>query len=76
MTDPGLPAEAAAAAIEATVTKQAHLQKLAWLLHDEPGLLTGDGAKAPFPVVLRLIEALCEAGATRIRRPACPGAGA
>ncbi len=72
MTDPGLPAEAAAAAIEATVTKQAHLQKLAWLLHDKPGLLTGDGAKAPFPVVLRLIDALCEAGATRIRRPACP----
>ena len=72
MTDPGLPAEAAASAIEATVTKQAHLQKLAWLLHDEPELLTGDGAKAPFPVVLRLIDALCEAGATRIRRPACP----
>ena len=72
MTDPGLPAEAAAAAIKATVTKQAHLQKLAWLLHDEPGLLTGDGAKAPFPVVLRLIDALCEAGAARIRRPACP----
>ncbi len=72
MTDPGLPAEAVTAAIEATVTKQAHLQKLAWLLHDEPELLTGDGAKAPFPVVLRLIGALCEAGATRIRRPACP----
>ena len=71
-TDPGLPAEAVTAAIEATVTKQAHLQKLAWLLHDKPGLLTGDGAKAPFPVVLRLIDALCEAGATRIRRPACP----
>jgi hypothetical protein len=72
MADPGLPAEAAAAAIEATVSKQAHLQKLAWLLHDKPGLLTGDGAKAPFPAVLRLIDALCEAGAVRIRRPACP----
>jgi hypothetical protein len=72
MTDPVLPAEAAAAAIEATVTKLAHLQKLAWLLQDKPELLTGDGAKAPFPVVLRLIDALCEAGATRIRRPACP----
>src|SRR6266702_3990022 len=72
MTDPGLPAEAAAAAIKATVTKQAHLQKLAWLLQDEPGLLTGDGAKAPFPGVLRPIDALCEAGAASIRRPACP----
>ena len=75
VTDPGLPAEAAAAAVKATVTKQAHLQKLAWLLRDEPGLLTGDGAKAPFPVVLRLIDALCEAGATRISRPACPRCG-
>ena len=75
VTDPGLPAEAAAAAVKAAVTKQAHLQKLAWLLRDEPGLLTGDGAKAPFPVVLRLIDALCEAGATRIRRPACPRCG-
>jgi hypothetical protein len=72
LTDPGLPAEAVITAIEATVTKQAHLQKLAWLLQDEPGLLTGDGAKAPFPVVLRLIDALCAAGATRIMRPACP----
>jgi hypothetical protein len=47
MTDPGLPAEAAAAAIKATVTKQAHLQKLAWLLHDEAGLLTGAGSPSP-----------------------------
>ena len=41
MTDPGLPAEVVTAAIEATVTKQAHLQKLAWLLQDKPELLTG-----------------------------------
>jgi len=71
-TDPGLPAEAVSAAVRATVTKQAHLQKLAWLLQDKPELLTGDGAGAPFPVVLRLIDALCETGAARIRRPACP----
>lgn len=69
---PALTAEAAAAAVGATVTKQAHLQKLAWLLRDEPGLLTGDGARAPFPAVLRLINALCDAGAVRIGRPACP----
>ena len=31
--------------VKATVTKQAHLQKLAWLLHDEPGLLTGTARK-------------------------------
>jgi hypothetical protein len=70
--DPELPAEAVTAAIQATVTKPAHLQKLAWALQDTPGLLTGDGARAPFPMVLRLIDALVDAGATRIRRPACP----
>ena len=70
--DPTLRAEAVTAAIEATVTKPAHLHKLAWVLHDAPELLTGDGAKAPFPMVLRLIAALCDAGATGIQRPACP----
>ena len=69
---PELPAQAVTAAIAATVTKAAHLQKLAWALQDAPGLLTGDGARAPFPMVLRLIDALCDAGATHIRRPACP----
>ncbi len=70
--DPGLPPAVVTAAIGATVTKTAHLQKLAWTLQDAPGLLTGEGAKAPFPMVLRLIDALCDAGAARIQRPACP----
>ncbi len=74
-TDQGLPADAVTAALEATVVKAAHLQKLAWALQDAPGLLAGDGAKAPFPMVLRLIDALCAAGASRIQRPACPGCG-
>lgn len=70
--DPGLTADTVIAAITATVTKPAHEQKLAWTLEQSPELLTGDGAKAPFPIVLRLIDALCAAGATRIQRPACP----
>jgi len=70
--DPGLSPEAITAAIEVTVTKQAHLQKLAWILQEEPTLLTGEGAKAPIPMVLRLIDALCQGGSSRIRRPACP----
>jgi len=73
--DPDLTADTVRTAITATVAKPAHLQKLAWVLRDTPGLLTGDGAKAPFPMVLRLIEALCEAGATVVRRPACPRCG-
>lgn len=70
--DPDLSADAAATAITATAFKTAHLHKLAWVLHETPQLLTGDGAKAPFPMVLRLIDKLCEAGATNVRRPACP----
>ncbi|MGH9155383.1 MAG: hypothetical protein ACRD1K_05980, partial [Acidimicrobiales bacterium] len=73
--DPGLTAEAAATAITATATKPAQLRKLAWVLDETPGLLTGEGAHAPFPMVLRLIDKLCEAGATVIRRPACPRCG-
>jgi hypothetical protein len=63
------------AALEATVVKPAHLQMLAWALQEAPGLLTGDGAKAPSPMVLRLIDALCDGGAAGIRRPACPRCG-
>jgi len=51
--DPDLTADTVRTAITATVAKPAHLQKLAWVLRDTPGLLTGDGAKAPFPMVLR-----------------------
>lgn len=70
--DPDLSAQAVAAAIEQTVIKPAHLQKLVWAFQQAPDLLTGGGAKAPFPMVLRLINALCDAGATHIQRPACP----
>ena len=73
--DPDLGAGTVNAVLGRVVTKAAHLQKLAWALDDAPGLLTGDGARAPFPMVLRLIDALCEAGATKIRRPACPLCG-
>jgi hypothetical protein len=70
--DPGLTADAAATAITATIVKAGHVNKLALVLEATPALLTGDGAKAPFPMVLRLIDKLCDNGATVIRRPACP----
>ena len=70
--DPGLTATAVRAALETTVVRPAHLHKLAWAIDEDPELLTGQGARAPFPMVLRLIDALCDAGATHIRRPACP----
>ncbi len=73
--DPALTEAAVSAAIDATVTKPAHIQKLAWTLHANPELLTGGGAHAPFPMILRLIDALCEIGATVVCRPACPRCG-
>ena len=57
------------------MVKPAQLRKLAWALQESPALLTGGGAEAPFPMVLRLIDALCDAGATRIARPPCPRCG-
>ena len=41
-------------------------------LRRRPDLLTGAGAAAPERSVLRLIDLLADAGATRIARPACP----
>jgi len=70
--DPGLSTDAVSTAITATISKPAHEEKLMWAIGAAPELLTGAGAKAPFPMVLRLIEALCAAGATRIQPPACP----
>lgn len=72
VADPGLSAQTVLTAIEQIVVKPAHLHKLVWALQTDPDLLTGGGAKAPFPMVLRLIDTLCEAGAIVIQRPACP----
>ena len=69
--DPGLSGEAVRSAVAATVTKAAHVRKLLWALEERPALLTDEGAMAPFPMVLRLIDALCDAGATVVQRPAC-----
>jgi hypothetical protein len=73
--EPGLPAEAVAAAVAATVSPAGQREQLAWALQDRPELLTGAGAEAPVPSVLRLIDKLCAAGATRIVKPPCPHCG-
>lgn len=70
LTDATIMAAAARAAPGSTAR-----QRLAWVIEDRPGLLTGDGHEAPIPAVLRLIDALCDAGAAGIVRPACPGCG-
>ncbi len=69
---PDLTADVISAGIHRVFSKRGHLQHLAWAVEARPDLLTGQGAHAPMPAVLRLIDELCDAGAQTITRPACP----
>jgi hypothetical protein len=60
-----------AAAVNAAVPQAGRRHQLAWAVQERPDLLTGAGAEAPIPSVLRLIDELCDAGSTRIVRPGC-----
>lgn len=71
--DPSLPAEAVTAVARDLFSRPSKLRRLAWIIEDNPNLLTGDGAQAPAPSVLRLIDRLRDAGAQAITHPACPG---
>lgn len=73
--DPMLPVDVVTTAIDAAVPQAGQRYRLAWALADRPELLTGAGAQAPVPSVLRLIDSLCQAGATSIVQPPCPHCG-
>lgn len=73
--DPELAPQAVATAIDAAAPQPAQRRRLAWALEDRPELLTGAGAEAPVPAVLRLIDALTAHGSRRIVPPPCPGCG-
>jgi hypothetical protein len=73
--DAAIPAESVAAAACAAAPQSGQRRQLAWALQDRPELLTGAGAEAPIPSVLRLIDALVDAGVQGIVRPACPHCG-
>ena len=73
--DPALDAQFVRAAIEVAAPQLGQRRRLAWALQDRPELLTGAGAQAPVPTVLRLIDALAERGSGRIVCPPCPGCG-
>src|ERR1019366_4115980 len=60
------------AAVDEITSRAGQRRGLAWALQDRPELLTGAGAQAPVPSVLRFIDALGGAGATGVVRPACP----
>jgi hypothetical protein len=70
--DPGLGRDVVAAAVRAAAPGPGPLDRLVGAISDRPDLLTGNGAHAPMPSVLRLINLLCDAGAAAIVRPACP----
>jgi hypothetical protein len=70
--DPTIPAEAVAAAVHTAASQTGRRYQLAWAVQDRPELLTGAGAHATMPSVLRLIDALRDLGAQGILRPPCP----
>ncbi len=73
--DAAIPGDVVAAAARAAAAQSGQRRQLAWALADRPELLTGAGAEARVPSVLRLIDLLIDAGAQRVVRPACPHCG-
>lgn len=73
--DPALDRGAVVAAVSAVTSREGQRRQLAWALQDRPDLLTGAGAEAPTPSVLRLIDKLVESGSTKVIPPACPHCG-
>ena len=73
--DSSIPPALVAQAVRSAVPRAGQRQPLAWVLQDRPGLLTGAGAQAPIPAVLRLIDRLCDAGTQTVVHPACPRCG-
>lgn len=73
--DPTLPAETIIAATHEAAPQGGQRNRLAWALQDRPELLTGAGAEASVPSVLRLIDKLVDAGSARVVRPPCPTCG-
>ena len=72
--DPVLDPAVVTAAID-SAARAGRRNQLAWAVQDRPELLTGAGAQAGVPSVLRLIDALVAAGASGIVRPGCPHCG-
>jgi hypothetical protein len=70
--DPGLPADLVADAVNKAARQRGQRHQIAWALQDRPDLLTGGGADAPAPCLLRLVDLLADAGSRTIVRPACP----
>jgi hypothetical protein len=73
--EPGLSAEAVLGALEQAAARHDGRWRFAAAVTAQPGLVTGEGARAPVPGVLRFISALARAGATSVVEPRCPRCG-
>ena len=73
--EPALSPEAVLGALEQAAARPDGRRRIAAAVTGQPGLLTGQGARAPFPGVLRFIGALARAGAAAVVEPPCPRCG-
>ncbi|MCW2931946.1 MAG: hypothetical protein JWM19_2908 [Actinomycetia bacterium] len=73
--EPELSKDVVLAALGQAAARPDGRRRIAAAVTGQPDLLTGQGARAPFPGVLRLISALARAGATSVVEPACPRCG-
>jgi hypothetical protein len=73
--EPALSPETILGALGQAAARPDGRRRIAAAVAGRPGLLTGQGARAPFPGVLRFISALARSGATAVVEPPCPRCG-
>ena len=73
--EPALGTNAVLAALGQAAARQHGRRRIAAAVTGQRDLLTGQGASAPFPGVLRFVSALARAGATAVVEPPCPRCG-
>ena len=73
--EPVLSSEVVLEALGQAAARPGGRRRIARAVVDRPGLLTGQGARAEFPGVLRFISALVKAGAVVVVEPPCPRCG-
>ncbi|MEV0898176.1 hypothetical protein [Actinoplanes sp. NPDC049802] len=73
--EPAMTVEVVAGILQQVAVRAVLRRRMTRDVLERPGLLTGDGAEAPEPRLLRFIERLTAAGATTVALPRCPRCG-
>ncbi len=73
--EPALSPEVILGALGQAAARPDGRRRIAAAVAAQPDLLTGQGASAPFPGILRFISALARAGAAAVVEPPCPRCG-